>query len=174
VIAIVDVHYHASARAACVYARTWTDGRSESERFVDVTEVAPYEPGALYLRELPPILAVLGTDPELEVIIIDAYVWLGADRPGLGARLHDALGGRIPIVGVAKTPFHGASVIGASERSERESVIDIHRGGSTRPLHVTAVGIDPREAADRVRAMHGPHRIPTLIRRADALARSAS
>jgi deoxyribonuclease V len=52
-------------------------------------------------------------------------------------------------------------------------VIDVVRGASARPLHVSAIGIDPREAAARVRAMHGPYRIPTLIRRADALARGA-
>jgi deoxyribonuclease V len=33
------------------------------------------------------------------------------------------------------------------------------------------VGIDPREAATLVAGMHGPHRIPTLLRRADQLAR---
>lgn len=48
------------------------------------------------------------------------------------------------------------------------------RGTSTSPLFVTAVGIDPQVAADRVRDMHGPFRIPTLVKRADSLARGAA
>jgi len=42
---------------------------------------------------------------------------------------------------------------------------------AARPLYVSAIGLDPREAADHVAAMYGPYRILTLIRRADQLAR---
>jgi deoxyribonuclease V len=38
-------------------------------------------------------------------------------------------------------------------------------------LFVTAAGIAPPRAADLVRSMHGPHRIPTLLKRTDQLAR---
>jgi deoxyribonuclease V len=44
------------------------------------------------------------------------------------------------------------------------------RGGA-RPLHVTALGLDAADAAARVAAMHGPYRLPTLLKRADQLAR---
>jgi len=36
---------------------------------------------------------------------------------------------------------------------------------------VTAAGCDPLAAAERIAAMHGPHRIPDLLRQADRLAR---
>ena len=43
------------------------------------------------------------------------------------------------------------------------------RRGSRKPLYVSAVGCRLQDAADRVLRMHGPHRIPTLVRRADQL-----
>jgi deoxyribonuclease V len=45
------------------------------------------------------------------------------------------------------------------------------RGTSRRPLWVTAAGIGPDTAADRVRGMHGPFRVPTLLKRVDHLCR---
>ena len=45
------------------------------------------------------------------------------------------------------------------------------RGSSARPLWVSAIGIDATYAATLVAAMHGPHRLPTLMVRADHLAR---
>ena len=71
----------------------------------------------------------------------------------------DALGGTRPI-GVAKTAYRGAAF------AER-----VLRGTSQSPLFVTGVGIEASEAAALVAAMHGPHRIPTLLRRVDQLAR---
>ena len=46
------------------------------------------------------------------------------------------------------------------------------RGESATPLFITAAGIAAETAAAHVVAMHGPFRIPTLIKRADTLARS--
>ena len=55
---------------------------------------------------------------------------------------------------------------------DRDGVAEaVLRGGSERPLWVTAAGMDPREACARVREMHGAHRIPTLLKRVDALCR---
>jgi deoxyribonuclease V len=45
-------------------------------------------PGQFYLRELPPMMAVLATAGKLGLLVIDGYVDLDPDgRPGLGARL---------------------------------------------------------------------------------------
>lgn len=96
-------------------------------------------------------------------VIIDGYVWLGAGRPGLGAHLHQALGQRTPVIGVAKRRFHGAG-----------DAVAILRGTSQVPLFVTAVGIDVAEAAAGVQRMHGAHRIPTLLKRVDRLSRDAA
>ena len=98
--------------------------------------VAPYVPGQLYLRELPCLLAVLERVARpLDAVLVDGYAVLDAQgRPGLGAHLH-GVERRIPVVGVAKTHFRGSTAV------------EVLRGGSTRPLYVTAVGIDPERAA---------------------------
>ena len=99
---------------------------------------------------------------DLEVVVVDGHVWLDGDRPGLGARLHETLGARAPVIGVAKNPFRGST-----------RCVAVLRGTSKVPLWVSAIGTDVAEAADHVRAMHGPHRIPTLLARVDRLARDA-
>jgi deoxyribonuclease V len=162
VIACVDVDYGAARVAtACLGFTAWTDAASCYEAVTSSPgAAADYTPGEFYQRELPYLLAVLRPIAgQLDAVIVDGYVWLGADK-GLGAHLHDALGGTTPIIGVAKTSFAGATAI------------EVIRGASARPLYVTAAGIDAVVAADHVRAMHGEHRIPTLLKRVDQLARS--
>ncbi|MBI2392982.1 MAG: endonuclease V [Deltaproteobacteria bacterium] len=160
-IAFVDVGYADDVGvAACVVAARWTDDRPFEERVVRVSPVSPYEPGRFFLRELPCVRAVLGeVHAPVDVLVVDGYVFLDGDRPGLGARLHGVL--QLPVVGVAKTPFRGVT-----------SAVAVTRGQSTRPLFVSAIGIDVREAAERVREMHGAFRVPTLLRRVDRLSRS--
>lgn len=162
-IAAVDVDYRdVGAVAAAVWFERWDAEAPVTERVVRVDAVADYRPGRFFERELPAVLAVLeGTS--CDVVIVDGYVWLGApgERPGLGAHLRAAFdqGSAPAVIGVAKNRFAGA-----------ESV-EVLRGGSARPLYVTAVGIDRDEAAAAIRAMHGVHRIPTLLGRVDRLAR---
>ena len=162
----VDVDYRpAEAMTACVGFRSWTDATAAIEVVVRTPGTpAAYQPGAFFRRELPPVLAAIRrlTVPPA-IIVIDGYVWVGPGAPGLGARLYDALGQRIPVVGVAKRPFVGA----ADARA-------ILRGASLEALYVTAIGTSPDDAATGVRAMHGPHRIPTLLKRADRLARDTT
>ncbi len=123
------------------------------------TPAEPYVPGDFWRRELPSLLQVLEGDAP-DVIVVDGYVWLDdAGRKGLGAHLHEALG--FPVVGIAKTAFAGSAHARA-----------VLRGGSVLPLYVTSVGLPLDEAADRVLAMHGPHRLPTLVSLADRAARS--
>jgi deoxyribonuclease V len=160
-IVAVDVDYReAEVVAAAVGFDSWTAERTAIEVVVTSdAPPAPYEPGKFYLRELPHIRSALSLlMPPWTAIIVDGYVWLGADK-GLGAHLYDALGHTTPVIGVAKTQFAGAPAV------------EVSRGASARPLYVTAVGIDPTEASAHVRAMHGEHRIPTLLRRVDQLAR---
>jgi deoxyribonuclease V len=162
-IACLDVDYRDDAGfAGCVMFPAWTAERPSSETVVRVEAVEPYRPGQFYRRELPCLMAVLGAvDPQPEVVVIDGYVWLGdEDDPGLGAHLHRAIGGRAAVVGVAKTKF-------LRSRVARE----VLRGSSRSPLYVTATGMDPDEAASHVREMHGPYRIPTLLKRVDGLCR---
>lgn len=159
-IAAVDVDYRPDrAVAACLTFGSWSDGQPLESWTRTLPGAAEYEPGSFYTRELPCLLAVLAPCAGLRAIVVDGFVWLGEGRPGLGARLYEALGAKAPVIGVAKNPFRGAPAI------------EVRRGGSVRPLFVTAVGLETPEAAAWVEAMHGPHRIPTLLRAVDRLCR---
>ncbi|MGE5337027.1 MAG: endonuclease V [Gemmatimonadota bacterium] len=164
-IAFLDVDYTGTgARAACVLAESWDDEVPSSTYVQDIEAVAPYESGSFYRRELPCLLAVLRRLPTLpRAIVIDGYVWLAPERPGLGARLFEALGGSTPVVGIAKTLFAGVDTY--------SGVVRVLRGASRSPLLVTAIGIDPEVAAQCVRDMAGRHRIPQMMKIVDRLAR---
>ncbi|MBU0551753.1 endonuclease V [Myxococcota bacterium] len=156
----VDVQYEEArraARAGGALFEGWASAAPLSERVATFEGVEAYVPGEFYRRELPCILGLLGADrPDL--IIVDGYVDLGA-RPGLGRHLFEALGGAVGVVGVAKSFFHAA----APAR--------VTRGDAQRPLFITAAGLPLAEAVEGVRAMAGPHRHPTLLKRVDHLAR---
>lgn len=162
-IALVDVDYRESgAVAAGLILHNWEDETPTAEWVEQIEQVESYQPGQFYRRELPCLLAVLEKSPHKpELIVVDGYVWLADERrPGLGAYLYEALGRTTPVVGVAKTRFLSAVLA-------REVV----RGDSVRPLYVTAVGIDAEVAAQCVRRMHGPNRLPTALKRVDQLCR---
>jgi deoxyribonuclease V len=165
--ACVDVDYRVrGAVAGCVLFGAWTDATAARELVASARadEVAAYVPGQLYLRELPLLERVLAlvTEP-LEVVIVDGNVWLDdAGAPGLGAHLWNARGQRGAVIGVAKTSYVGAPAV------------PLLRGSSTNPLHITAAGMDPAEAAAHIRSMDGPFRLPTLLTRVDRLCRDSS
>lgn len=160
-IAAFDVHYRpdGSASAAAVLFADYRSAEPFKELTCRLPNAAAYIPGEFYRRELPCILTLYDTFEEKpDEIVIDGYVMLG-DRPGLGQYLFEAIGGGIPVIGVAKTRYGDTPGI------------EILRGGSVRPLYVTAAGIDPGAASERIRTMHGPHRLPTLLKRVDLLAK---
>jgi deoxyribonuclease V len=158
----VDVHYNdaGGATAALVICSEPDLAMVMAEHVASIPHVAPYEPGALFKRELPCIGAVLALSAPLDLLVVDGYATLDPDgRPGLGAHAADAFG--LPVIGVAKTPFRTAT-----------HAIEVIRGTATRPLYVTAAGgIGIAEAARIVAGMAGPHRIPSVLARADRLAR---
>ena len=166
-IAFVDVDYKgAGARAACVLTESWEAESPASTCVSDIETAEPYEPGNFYRRELPCIVSVLRMLPLLpEIVVVDGYVWLSSvDRPGLGARLYEALGRGTPVVGIAKTAFKGIE--------SYTCVVRVLRGTSRNPLFVTAVGVEPDIAAQCVRRMAGKHRIPEILRITDRLCRT--
>ena len=57
-------------------------------------------------------------------------------------------------MGVAKSPFKGSCKL----------VREICRGGSKRPLFVSAIGMDIDEAARLVKRMSGEFRMPGLLK----------
>lgn len=160
-IAAFDVHYPAQgrARAAAVLFAQYDAAAPDRIMSRLIPEPAGYTPGAFYKRELPCILRLLDHFEQMPAeMIIDGYVWLGA-KPGLGQHLFEALDGRIPVIGVAKSAFAGAAA---------QKVL---RGGSQRPLYITAAGMSAETAARNINRMHGPHRMPTLLTRVDQAAR---
>jgi deoxyribonuclease V len=160
----LDVQYaELAVITAAVGFIDWSDPTSTLE-CVFRTEATPepYEPGSFYKRELPFLVeavALVQRRHPVEAVVIDGHVWLREGQPGLGARLHEALGARQAVIGVAKAAFAGGSAV------------PVLRGDSNRPLFVTAAGMNSHGAAELVRGMHGPHRVPTLLKRADQLAR---
>ena len=158
----VDVHYNdaGGATAALVVCGELALAMVLDEHVANVPGVVPYEPGALFKRELPCIRVVLALNGPLDLLVVDGYATLDpGGRPGLGAHAADAF--NLPVIGVAKTPFRTAT-----------HAIEVIRGTATRPLYVTAaggIGID--EAARIVTGMAGPHRVPSALARADRLAR---
>ncbi len=161
----VDVQYDGDSRAvaAGILFPDWRSDVISRVETVTIDTIAPYRPGAFYERELPCIRALLDRIGERsEVIIIDGYVTLGADaRDGLGAHLHAALGGAIPIIGVAKSRFAGTP-----------AEMEVYRGASRQPLYVTSRGIDSETARGLIAGMHGPHRMPTLLGAVDRVCRA--
>lgn len=162
-ILAVDVHYsNDTAVVAGVLFSSWESEAAEHVYSSLVSNVADYEPGKFYKRELPCILQLLhehGLAPEC--IVIDGYVFLdGVSRPGVGKYLYDALHARTPVVGVAKRPFRGIP-----------DKYQLFRGNSTRPLYVTAAGMPVELAKQHIQDMHGKHRIPELLKKTDRLCR---
>jgi deoxyribonuclease V len=160
-IAAFDVQYFADGRASAgaVLFHKYTDSEPALE-YVGLTDgVTHYIPGQFYRRELPCILRVLDQFNETpEEMLIDGYVVLG-DRPGLGLHLFEFFAGKTRVIGVAKSKY-------------RDSFgVEVFRGKSKRPLYVTSAGVDPHTAAEKIKVMHGPHRVPALLKRVDLLAR---
>ena len=163
-LACLDVSYvDSDATAACVLFDGWQAKASTQELVRHFTGVAAYESGSFFRRELPCLVGILSQLPHRpEAVVIDGYVWLGTgERPGLGAHLFDALGGTIPVIGVAKSAFHGAPAV------------EVLRGQSKAPLYITAAGVSVDQAAEHIREMSGPHRIPDMLKLVDRLCRDS-
>jgi len=158
----VDVHYpdRGGAIAALVLAPDAGFATIAGEHIARLDQVAPYQPGRFFARELPAIRAVLARADPVGLLVVDGYVDLDpAGRPGLGAHVHAELG--VPVIGVAKTAFAPAT-----------HAVPVLRGTSTRPLYVTAAGLSVDRAVALVTAMAGEHRLPAALRRVDALCRT--
>jgi deoxyribonuclease V len=160
-IAAFDVHYleNGSASAAAVLFSDYTDPEPLASFTHILKSTAEYVPGEFYKRELPCILSLLKKITETpDEIIIDGYVML-KDKPGLGQHLFEHLDGKIPVIGVAKSRFAGGNAI------------EVCRGSSNKPLFITSAGLDPYKVSDKIKAMHGIHRIPAMLKHVDLLAR---
>lgn len=162
-ILAIDVHYKEnSAKAVGALFRQWDDAIAERHIIKYIDGVEEYVPGAFYKRELPCILDIV-KDVELQsidYIVVDGFVILDdTGKPGLGAYVYESIPSRVPVIGVAKSNFH----------QNQKHVIPVLRGTSSNPLYVTAIGTDLQAAADHIKAMHGEHRLPTVLKELDRI-----
>lgn len=156
-----DTYYYGNkAKTVALAFNSWHSNQA-LEVYSEILEgVDEYTPGEFYKRELPCILSLLKQiDPTLiDLIIVDSFVFLDDQEAlGLGGHLYHALSGSIPVIGVAKTNFATID----------QKKAPVFRGESKLPLYVTAIGIDLSNAAENIRNMHGPFRIPTLLKQLD-------
>ena len=163
---VMDVGYdETKANAASLSFQNWNDSQPITSHKNIIQNIAAYEPGQFFKRELPCLLEALKNYDlkKVDTIIVDGFVWLNSDRKkGLGIYLFEALDKKIPIIGVAKRKFHGENIF----------MKTIERGESKNPLFITAEGIDVQQAAHLIQSMHGKFRIPTLLKEVDQLSRA--
>jgi deoxyribonuclease V len=161
-IAIFDVDYtEDSAVTACVCFEYWSDENSSKDLVETTFDVAPYESGSFYKRELPCIVSLISKhNLKPNIIVVDGYVWLEEEKIGLGGHLFKELDEQIPIIGVAKRRY-----------SSHSKLREVFRGQSKNPLYITSIGIDVSESADLIKQMFGEFRLPNLIKRADQICR---
>ena len=157
----IDVHYRSeNTKTVAVLFDKWTDSEAKQFLVKYSGEAEEYIPGEFYKRELPCLLSILEdvSYETIDCIIIDGFVYLDdQQKPGLGAYLYQKLEEKIPVIGVAKSNF----------LKNKKSSIELLRGESTKPLYVTAVGINLNEAAENIGNMDGNFRMPTLLQQLD-------
>ncbi len=165
ILAFDTYYYDNQAKTVCLGFHDWADEKP-ARVFTETIDVpAEYEPGAFYKRELPCIVSLLKQIDlnSVNAIVVDGFVVLDdAGKPGLGGWLYEYLDQKIPVIGVAKTNF-------AQNIANKRAVI---RGESTKPLFVTALGMDLDTAAGYLKNMHGAYRMPTLLKELDRLTKS--
>lgn len=167
VLCALDVHYDEArgvGQAAAVIFDDWGDAAPRAVERRHHAGIEPYASGAFYRRELPvlwPLIEQIRGRHEVRLVIVDGHVDLADGEPGLGRRLHEAMERAAAVVGVAKNEFRGAPAH------------PVYRGRSRRPLWVSATSA-PEAAVASVQRMHGPHRVPTLLRLVDHYARSSA
>lgn len=156
-----DTHYiNNKANTACVFFENWNEEIPLNVICEIFTDVSEYESGSFYKRELPCILSLLKQIDlsKINFIVIDGFVTLDDNgKFGLGGYLYQSLDSKIPIIGVAKTGFHGNTNL----------VKNLFRGESKKPLYITSIGIDLDVATENIAKMHGIYRIPTLLKLVD-------
>jgi len=162
-IACFDVHYFDDhANAAAVVFEKWSDNLALDSAVIRCDAAEQYKAGEFYKRELYPLRTLIAQlKHPVQTFVIDAYCHLSQDGdPGLGQYLHDHLSKKSTVIGVAKNRFRATS-----------HAVELLRGQSSRPLFVTAVGIDYQDAAGHIESMHGENRIPTQLKLVDRLSR---
>lgn len=169
-IVVIDADYNEDTKkghVAGILAKTPLDAKESGIVTGIVEHVEEYQPGQFYKRELRCVEEVLRQVKakrlgKVEMILVDGYADFGTEQASLGTHVYAEY--RIPVIGIAKNPFHSCVV----------SNTEVYRGSSEKPLFVTCKGIQHERAKDIVRKMAGEYRIPALVKLADKIARDWS
>ncbi len=159
-ILALDVHYRTNQAYSVGFLFDWNSVHPTQILLSTIENIEEYIPGEFYKRELPCLMAIINQIElnSLEAIIVDGHVYVDNDHNfGLGGKLWDTINKQVPIIGVAKTSFY----------SNRNTVEEVFRGDSKKPLYVSAVGMDRIEAAKSIQVMQGEFRIPNILKQLD-------
>ncbi|MCK9217947.1 MAG: endonuclease V [Firmicutes bacterium] len=161
----LDVYYRKTYAVAVGVIFDWFDDKSQKIIIEYIDEVDEYIPGEFYKRELPCIMRVIKqvNIGELEAIIVDGHIYVEKDTYGLGGKLYEQLNQQLPIVGVAKNSF----------LKNKDTVKEIYRGVSKKPLYVSTVGIDSNTICEKIAKMKGNYRIPILLKELDSITKQS-
>jgi deoxyribonuclease V len=161
----IDIYYYEDYAKCVGVLFEWEDEVPTKVIEATIDEVADYVPGEFYKRELPCVMAVIYQVKQYKIdcIILDSHVQLGEGKKGLGEYVYEAVDEMYPVIGVAKSSFHG----------NEEYVRKVRRGESENPLYVSAIGTDVDEAAEHILNMHGEYRIPSILKEVDRLGRAS-
>ena len=186
-ILAIDVYYYPEPNKEgvtyCAAGVLFNNYNSEVPHSVQTIKgadlISPYIPGHFKDRELPCILKLLNEfklyASEIDTIILDSYVKLldykGNRIESLGDALFNKLdslsflgySSNISIIGVAKTRF------GYKKGSQLlDYCVPVYRGlEATTPLYITSIGCDINEAAENIKNMFGPYKLPNMLYIAD-------
>lgn len=165
-IIAIDVKYYEKEKSAKAVGLlfNWEDEKQTKVIIKSINEINQYKSGEFYKRELPCIKAIMEdlAHNEIAAIIVDGYVFIDNNNGyGLGGHVYEVYNKKIPVIGVAKTPFF----------KNKETVKEIYRGKSKNPLYVSSIGINLEYASKKIQEMAGDYRIPTILRKVDGLTR---
>ncbi len=155
-ILAIDIHYKNEYAKNVGVLFEWEDEVPSEIVVTQTKDVEEYIPGQFFKRELPCLLDVIDQIDlsKLDAIVVDGHVFIDNEKGyGLGGHLWEALKQKVPIVGVAKRAFH-------KNEMTNEPVL---RGDSKNPLYVSAIGVDLDFAVQKIEAMHGDFRMPTIL-----------
>ena len=162
----LDVHYKETGTAKAVgILFDWTAIQPKKVITEYVNMISDYIPGEFYKRELPCLLKIIEKAPlkDIEAILVDGHIYVDNDgKYGLGGMLWEALNKQTPIIGLAKTSFF----------SNKQTVNELYRGKSKKPLFLSVIGCDMEATAEKIKNMKGGYRIPTILKELDIITKT--
>ena len=161
-ILALDVHYRENLAKSVGILFNWQDSVPKEIVCEYIYEVEEYIPGQFYKRELPCLLKIIEKIDIsiLDAIIVDGHIYVDNNfEYGLGGKLYEVLDKKIPIIGVAKTPFF----------KNKETIRELYRGESKTPLYISSIGLNMDIVIDCIKNMYGKSRMPYILRCLDKI-----